>query len=114
MPTPASSSLLKVASIPSPNENPSVCSSPLRLPPGARLRVSFYLKPEESAPDWSYGHGLQLPLRVKPIHNAGNPGNFDAERYFAHRDIYWAATIAKGYPIVQVPNACGNPVSAAI
>jgi len=82
--------------------------------PGARLRVSFYLKPEESAPDWSYGHRLQLPLRVKPIHNAGNPGNFDAERYFAHRDIYWAATIAKGYPIVQVPNACGNPVSAAI
>jgi competence protein ComEC len=82
--------------------------------PGARLRVSLYLKPEESAPDWAYGHRLQLPLRIRPVHNSGNPGNFDAERYFAHREIYWSASIAKGYPIIQVPNACGNPVQAAI
>ena len=82
--------------------------------PNARLRVSLYLKPEEPSPAWAYGHQLQLPLRIKPIHNAGNPGNFDAEQYFAHRNIYWSASIAKGYPIVQIPNACGNTAQAAI
>ena len=71
--------------------------------PGARLRVSLYLKPEEKAADWAYGHRLQLPLRIRPVHNAGNPGNFDEERYFANREIYWSASISKGYPIIEVP-----------
>jgi competence protein ComEC len=82
--------------------------------PGARIRVSLYLKPEEPSPAWSYGYHLQLPLRLRAIHNAGNPGNFDAERYFAHRDIYWSGSIAKGFPVVQIPNACGNKFQAAI
>lgn len=86
----------------------------LQAAPGARLRVSYYLKPNETPPDWHYGYQLQIPVRVKRIHNAGNPGNFDAERYFAHRQIYWTASIAHGYPVVQAPNACGNPVQAAI
>jgi len=82
--------------------------------PDARLRVSLYLKPGEQAPDWAYGYRLQIPVRIKRIHNAGNPGNFNGERYFAHRDIYWSATIARGYPIVQAPNACGNVVQKSI
>lgn len=82
--------------------------------PGARLRVSLYLKADEPSPSWAYGDRLNLPLRLKRIHNAGNPGNFNAEGYFAHRDIYWSASVAKGYPIVHVPNACGNAGQATI
>ena len=82
--------------------------------PGARLRLSLYLKPGEAPPDWHYGQRLKLPLRLRAIHNSGNPGNFDAERYFAHRDIYWSGSVARGYPVETISGNCGNPPQAAI
>ncbi len=82
--------------------------------PGARLRVSLYLKPDEAAPPWTYGDSLTLPLRLKPIRNTGNPGNFDAERFFGHRSIFWSASVSSGYPIEFQPGTCGHPVQALI
>ncbi len=82
--------------------------------PTARLRLSFYLKPDEAAPDWHYGQRLKLPLRLHAIHNSGNPGNFDAERYFGHRDIYWSGSVARGYTIQILDGNCGNAAQSAI
>ncbi len=82
--------------------------------PAARLRLSYYLRKDEPAPAWHYGQRLKLPLRLRAIHNSGNPGNFDAERYFAHRDIYWSGSVARGYAVTQLDGNCGNPAQAAI
>ncbi len=82
--------------------------------PGARLRVSLYLKPDEPTPAWAYGQQLQLPLRIRAVHNSGNPGNFDAERYFAHREIFWSASIVRNEAIVENSIPCGNSAYALI
>ena len=82
--------------------------------PGARLRVSLYLKPDEPTPAWGYGQQLQLPLRIRAVHNSGNPGNFDAERYFAHRDIFWSASIVRNEAIVESGTNCGGVAQALI
>lgn len=74
----------------------------------AQVRVLQYLKDGESAPAWQYGDILELPLRLKPIRNSGNPGAFDAERYFAFRHIYWSANVASGYPVKVERGACGE------
>jgi competence protein ComEC len=81
---------------------------------GARMRTSLYLKKDEATPEVRYGDRLQVVARLRPIHNAGNPGNFDAERYFAHRDVYWSATISRDYPLVRNAGECGNAVQMAI
>ncbi len=82
--------------------------------PAARLRLGYYLKKDEPTPPWRYGQRLKLPLRLRAIHNSGNPGNFDAERYFAHRDIYWSGNVARGYAVTTLEGNCGNPAQAAI
>ncbi|WP_031498437.1 ComEC/Rec2 family competence protein [Bryobacter aggregatus] len=82
--------------------------------PEARLRVSYYLKANETPPDWQYGQRFKLPLRLRKIHNSGNPGNFDAERYFAHRNIYWSANVARGYEIESEGRSCGNAFQESI
>ena len=80
--------------------------------PEARLRVALYLKPEEEAPAFSYGQRFNLPLRIRPVHNAGNPGNFDAESYMAHREIYWSASLSKSHTALPLPGTCGNAARA--
>jgi competence protein ComEC len=82
--------------------------------PSARIRTSLYLPPGQSPPSWRYGDRLSLPLRLHPIRNSGNPGSFDAETYFAHRDIYWNATISSGPLPTPAAEPCGHPIQAAI
>lgn len=80
----------------------------------ARIRVYKYLKDGEPTPAWRYGDILELPLRLKPIRNSGNPGAFDAERYFAFRHIYWSANVAAGYPVRVEQGNCGSAWQACI
>lgn len=81
--------------------------------PQARLRVALYLKPEEPSPTFAYGQRYNLPLRIRPVHNAGNPGNFDAEAYMAHREIYWSASISKSHVAVPLEGQCGSAMRGA-
>lgn len=82
--------------------------------PGARLRVSWYRNGDEARPSLHYGERYRIPVRVKPVRNAGNPGSFDAERYMRHRSIYWNASIASRYPVETLSGSCGNPAQAWI
>jgi competence protein ComEC len=82
--------------------------------PGARLRVSWYNGEDTVAPDLHYGERYRLPVRVKPVRNAGNPGSFDAERYMRHRGIFWNASVASRMPFERLPGECGNAAQAAI
>ncbi len=74
--------------------------------PGARLRISWY----DAAPALAYGEAYRLPLRIHAVHNAGNPGSFNAERYLRHREIYWNASVAARYPVVRLDRPCGARV----
>ncbi len=82
--------------------------------PGARLRVSWYIGEDQVAPELKYGERYRLPVRVKPVRNAGNPGSFDAERYMRHRGIFWNASVAGRQPVQRLPGECGNRAQAAI
>jgi competence protein ComEC len=80
----------------------------------ARMRVSVYQKPGQPPPSFAYGQSLKLPLRIRQIRNAGNPGSFDAQSYFAHRSIYWSATVSGQHPVERLPGFCGTTTQAAI
>jgi competence protein ComEC len=74
----------------------------------ARVRVSVYLKPGESAPPFAYGQRWKLPLRLRAIRNYRNEGSFDAETYFAQRKIFWNGSLAREYEVAPLPGACGS------
>jgi competence protein ComEC len=76
------------------------------LAPGARMRVTSY--GSEHKTKIQYGQRLSLHARLKSVRNSGNPGSFDAERYLRHRDIFWHATLAAGYPVEILPGSCGQ------
>lgn len=80
----------------------------------ARLRVSWYNTPGEIRQKLHYGESYRLPVRIKPVRNAGNPGSFDAERYMHHRGIFWNASVAGRQPVQRLATDCGNPAQAAI
>jgi competence protein ComEC len=84
------------------------------IAPDARMRVSWYLGPDDKRPALRYGERYRLHVRAKPIRNAGNQGVFDAERYMRHRKIFWNASIVSRFGIERLPGNCGNPAQAAI
>ncbi len=81
--------------------------------PGARVRVSVFLKPGETPPAVRYGDRIQVDARVRPPHNFGNPGAFDYVEYLHRRQIYWFAN-ANGSAVRIQNSGCGNPFMAAI
>jgi competence protein ComEC len=91
----------------------------LEVAPGARVRLTQYSNPEQTLlsnplPRLFYGQRIRTTGRMRPVRNQGNPGNFDAERYFAHRQIYWSATVPSRESITALEGSCGNPVRGAI
>lgn len=82
--------------------------------PNSRLRVSWYNNADEARPRLNYGERYRLPVRIKPVRNAGNPGSFDAERYMRHRGIFWNASVASRQPVERLSGKCGNSAQAAI
>ncbi len=85
----------------------------LELEPGARARVSLYLKDGEAAPDLAYGQRVELEGRARPVRNFQNPGSFDYAAYLARRDVYWNVTAVRS-TIRVLPGACGDRFRRAI
>ena len=86
----------------------------LELEPGARVRVSLYVKEGGTAPVLNYGQLVELDARVRPTHNFNNPGEFDYMRYLARQSIYWNASARASAPIRVLPGSCGSRFMSAI
>ncbi len=86
----------------------------LELDPGARARVSLYLRPGEAPPPLRYGQRIEIAARVRQPHNFNNPGSFDYVRYLARQDIYWTASARVGTPVKVLPGSCGSAFRRAV
>ncbi len=86
----------------------------LELEPGARARVSVYLREGETAPALRYGERVEVEARVREPRNFGNPGAFDYASYLRRREIFWLASANGARAIRRLPGACGERWRAAI
>ena len=86
----------------------------LELEPGARVRVSLYVREGEQPPILRYGQRVELDGRVRPTHNFNNPGSFDYAHYLARQGIYWTASARAAAPIHMLPGRCGSRFMSAI
>ena len=86
----------------------------LELEPGARVRVSLYVREGEPPPILRYGQRVELDARVRPTHNFNNPGSFDYAHYLARQGIYWTASARAAAPIQILPGRCGSRFRSAI
>src|SRR5947208_4296809 len=68
----------------------------LELEPGARARVSLYLREGDTAPPLGYGQKVEFEAKLRKSRNFGNPGAFDYAGYLARKDIYWTASHPRG------------------
>ena len=59
----------------------------LELDPGARVRVSLYVKEGVPAPVLRYGQRVEFDAKVRPTHNFNNPGEFDYVHFLARQKI---------------------------
>jgi competence protein ComEC len=84
----------------------------LDLEPGARARVTKYLRDDEPPPNLHYGQTIEIQAKVRLPRNFGNPGAFDYAGYLAHRRIYWTATMTTGSEPRVLPGACGSRAMA--
>jgi competence protein ComEC len=80
----------------------------LELEPGARMRVSLYLKEGQSPPILQYGERVEFAGRTRRPRNYRNPGDFDNVAYLAHQGIYWTASVAAGEHVKVLPGRCGS------
>jgi len=86
----------------------------LELEPGARIRVTLYVRDGEQPPILRYGQRVELDGRVRPTHNFNNPGSFDYAYYLARQGIYWTASARASAPIHTLPGRCGSRFRSAI
>jgi competence protein ComEC len=86
----------------------------LELSPGARMRVSLYLREGEAAPDLQYGQRVEFSGKTRRPRNYRNPGDFDNVAYLARQSIFWTASVAAGEPVQILPGRCGSRFWAAI
>ena len=86
----------------------------VELEPGARARVSLYLKEDQKPPDLRYGQRVEVEARVRPPRNFGNPGSFDSTGYLARRHIFWVASARTGAEVKVIGEGCGSKALAAI
>ena len=68
----------------------------LELEPGARARVTLYLREGQAAPVLRYGQKVEFEAKLRRSRNFGNPGAFDYAGYLARKDIYWTASTRAG------------------
>jgi competence protein ComEC len=74
----------------------------------ARVRVTWYVREGEIAPDLRYGEFVEFDARLSRPRNFGNPGAFDFVRYLARGDIHWLASANAQSDITIQPDACGS------
>ena len=86
----------------------------LELEPGARVRVSLYVREGQPAPVLRYGQRVELDAKVRSTHNFANPGAFDYAHYLARKGIYWTGSARASEPIKTLPGRCGSPFRGAI
>jgi competence protein ComEC len=86
----------------------------LELEPGARVRVSLYVREGEQPPVLRYGQRIELDAKVRPTHNFNNPGSFDYAHYLARKGIYWTGSARAAEPIHILPGQCGSAFRSAI
>lgn len=86
----------------------------LELEPGARVRVSLFVREGEQPPILRYGQRVELDARVRAARNFNNPGGFDYVHYLARQNIYWTASAAASAPIRVLPGSCGSRFKKAI
>ena len=86
----------------------------VELAPGARVRVNWYLRPGETAPQVRYGQLVEFPARTRRPHNFLNPGAFDYAHFLARQQIFWTASTPPGAEITILPGTCGNALWAFI
>ena len=86
----------------------------LELEPGARVRVSLYVREGQAPPVLRYGQRVELSGRVRATHNFNNSGEFDYVHYLARQHIYWTASGRADAPIQVLPGACGSVFLGAI
>jgi competence protein ComEC len=80
----------------------------LELQPGARMRVTLYLREGEQPPDLHYGQLVEFAARTRRPRNYRNPGDFDNVSYLARQAIFWTASVPAGEHIKFLPGRCGN------
>ncbi len=80
----------------------------LELEPGARARVSLYLKEGQEPPDLSYGQRVEIAAKTRRPRNYQNPGDFDNVAYLARQSIFWTASVPAGEHVKVLPGSCGN------
>ncbi|MCX6599622.1 MAG: ComEC/Rec2 family competence protein [Acidobacteria bacterium] len=83
----------------------------LELAPGARARVSLFVKPGDVPPALEYGQMAEVQGRVRRPRNYQNEGAFDVESYLKRQRIYWSVA---GRTVETVPGECGSKALAAI
>jgi len=86
----------------------------LELEPGARVRVTLYVKEGEQPPVLRYGQRIELDAKVRSTHNFNNPGSFDYAHYLARKGIYWTGSARAAEPIHILPGQCGSAFRSAI
>jgi competence protein ComEC len=86
----------------------------VELEPGARARVSVYLREGETAPALRYGERVEVEARVREPRNFGNPGAFDYASYLRRREIFWLASASGASAIRRLPGSCGEWWRAAV
>jgi competence protein ComEC len=86
----------------------------VELEPGARARVSVYLRPGETPPSLRYGQNVEFEARLRKSRNFGNPGAFDYAGYLARKQIYWTASTRAGAAIKVLPGSCGSRWEALV
>lgn len=80
----------------------------LELAPGARARVSLFVREGEQPPLLRYGQKIEIEARVRHPHDFNNPGGFAYVRYLARQHIYWTASARASTPIRLLPGRCGS------
>jgi competence protein ComEC len=80
----------------------------LELEPGARMRVSLYLKEGQEPPEISYGQLVEFAAKTRRPRNYRNPGDFDNVAYLAHQSIFWTASVPAGEHVKFLPGRCGS------
>lgn len=86
----------------------------LELEPGARARVTLYLREGEEMPRLHYGERIDVAGKVRMPRNFGNPGSFDVTGWLARQQIYWTVSASPAAAVTPLPGRCGTRVEGAL
>lgn len=76
-----------------------------------RGKAFLYFQKKEKKPKLTYGDELILPQKLQKIKNAGNPGEFDYQRYCRIKNIAFTSYL-RPEDWIRVKRKAGNPLLA--